>query len=91
MDRDSSLNGIKYFTAPVGRYGSVGGPAGIENARQEIWLASLRAIPGLEIIEGVHTGDPGSPKSRKGETDVNIAVTAIVDAAHDRFDRAIEQ
>lgn len=84
------LLSIRYFTAPVGRYGAAGGPAGSEAARQAIWFAALRTIPTLDVIEGVHTGDPASPRSRKEkETDVNIAVTAIVDAARNRFDRAI--
>lgn len=86
----ATLERIKYFTAPVGRYGLAGGPAGSESARQDIWLAALRSVADLEIIEGVHTGDPGSPRSRKEkETDVNIAITAVIDAARDRFDRAI--
>jgi uncharacterized LabA/DUF88 family protein len=87
---DQHVVGIRYFTAPVGRYGAAGGPGGSEAARQGVWLAALGTIQGLEVIEGVHTGDVASPRSRKEkETDVNIAVTAVVDAARDKFDRAI--
>jgi uncharacterized LabA/DUF88 family protein len=86
----ASLVGIRYFTARVERFGASGGPMGSEEARQQVWLRALNSIPGLEIIEGYHTGEVGSPRGRKEkETDVNIAVAAIVDAARDRFDRAL--
>src|SRR4051812_5143960 len=58
----SELVSIRYFTAPVGRYGAAGGPEGSEAARQAIWLAAVRTIPGLDIVEGIHTGEPGSPR-----------------------------
>lgn len=84
------LIGVKYFTAPVGRYGASGGPAGSENARQEIWLKAIHSVPEIEIVEGVHTGDVGSPRSRKEkETDVNIAISAVIDGSRDQYDRAI--
>ena len=84
------LEGIKYFTAPVGRYGASGGPLGGEAARQQVWLHALSTIRGLQVIEGWFAGDGTDPRSRREkETDVNIAITVVIDAARERFDRAI--
>jgi len=86
-----TLEGIKYFTAPVGRYGAAGGALGGEAARQSVWLEALTAaIPDVEIIEGYYAGDPGSPRSRKEkETDVQLAISVVIDACRDRYDRAL--
>lgn len=85
-----SLERIKYFTAPVGNYGVNGGPLGGEALRQDRWLAALSSIKELEVVEGYHTGDVQAPRSRKEkETDVLIAISMVIDAARDRFDRAI--
>lgn len=90
VGEDAVLTAIKYFTAPVGRHGASGGPVGSEAARQEVWLAAVATIPRLEIVEGYHTGPSNDPRGRKEkETDVHIAVSLVVDAARDRFDRAI--
>lgn len=90
LDSGDTLEGIRYFTAPVGSFGKSGGEAGGEGKRQAIWLSALRDVPGLEIIEGVHTGEAGAPRSRKEkETDVNIAIRAVLDGAQGRYDRAI--
>lgn len=90
LEAGATLAGIRYFTAPVGTYGKPGGEAGGEANRQGIWLRAVRSIPGLTVIEGVHTGDKGSPRSRKEkETDVNIAIRAVLDGAQGRYDRAV--
>lgn len=90
LEEGDALAGIRYFTAPVGSFGNAGGEAGGEQKRQAIWLAALRNVPGLDIIEGVHTGEAGVPRSRKEkETDVNIAIRAVIDGAQGRYDRAI--
>lgn len=88
----SSLVGVKYFTAPVKEYGDKGGEA----ARQQIWLDAVRAIPGLEVVEGFYRRGDDDPnphaKSKKRDekqTDVNIAVTMLVDAYRDVYDRAL--
>jgi uncharacterized LabA/DUF88 family protein len=88
LAKDASLVGIRYFTAPVGSLGAVTGPAGGEAGRQRIWLDAVSTIPGLEIVSGYHRGkDPGSRKEK--QTDVNLAVAVVTDAARDRLDRAI--
>jgi uncharacterized LabA/DUF88 family protein len=85
---DESLLAIKYFTAPVGRLGSAGGPAGSEAARQQLWLDAVATIADLQIIYGYYAGD--TPRSRKEkQTDVNLAVAAVSDAARDKCDRAL--
>lgn len=84
----SVLEGIQYFTAPVEALGEVGGPAGSERARQAIWLSAVRTIPGLRVIEGYHRGD--RPRARREkQTDVNIAVNMLADAAQDQCDRPL--
>ncbi|MGI8497742.1 MAG: NYN domain-containing protein [Gemmatimonadaceae bacterium] len=63
---------------------------GGEAARQKIWLDAVSSIAVIEIIEGYHSGGRQSHRGRKEEeTDVHIAVSVVVDAARDRFDRAI--
>ena len=91
----AQLTAVKYFTAPVGNFGERGGEAGGEAARQAIWLRAVRTILGLEVIEGFHTGDRSasstSPRQTRTEkaTDVNIAVSMVVDAARDEVDRIL--
>lgn len=90
LGESATLERIKYFTAPVGKFGATGGAAGSEGARQLLWLTALSAIPNLDIVEGFHTGEAGTPRGRKEkETDVNIAVSALVDAARNRCDRVL--
>ena len=91
----AQLAAVKYFTAPVGNFGERGGEAGGEAARQAIWLRAVRTILGLEVIEGFHTGDRSasstSPRQARKEkaTDVNIAVSMVVDAARNEVDRIL--
>jgi len=96
VPRGSIVQSVKYFTAPVGDLGEPGGVAGSETARQAIWLRAVRSIAGLEIIAGFHRrGDdsatPHAPKKKREEkqTDVNIAVSMVVDAAKNRCDRVL--
>jgi hypothetical protein len=90
LPQGAVLLGIKYFTAPVGRFGADGGPLGGEAARQQVWLDAVSSIEDLEIVEGYHTGDVTNPRGRKEkETDVNIAISVVIDAVRDRYDRAI--
>lgn len=91
----AQLTAVKYFTAPVGSFGERGGETGSEAARQAIWLRAARTIHGLEVIEGFHTGDRSasatSPRQARKEkaTDVNIAVSMVVDAARNEVDRIL--
>jgi uncharacterized LabA/DUF88 family protein len=88
IESNASLSAIKYFTAPVGRLGASGGPAGGEAQRQQLWLDAVSTIPQLEIIYGCYTGD--TPRARKEkQTDVNLAVAMVSDAALDKCDRAL--
>jgi Protein of unknown function DUF88. len=88
--KNDSLVGIKYFTAPIGRYGKSGGSAGSEEKRQVIWLSALQSVSDVEVIEGFHTGDTHAPRGRREkETDVNMAIAVILDACRNKFDRAI--
>lgn len=90
-----SLNGIKYFTAPVGDLGSLGGEEGSEHARQRLWLRAVRTISDLEVVEGFHTRDfSAEPFQRQKyrnekETDVNIAIALVLDAAKQLYDGAL--
>lgn len=89
------LSKIKYFTAPVEELGKSGGEGGSERARQATWLRAVRTIPLLDVIEGFHNPDqPRESVERKKwrtekETDVNIALSLVLDAAKHVFDRAI--
>lgn len=95
IDDGANLTRVKYFTAPVGTFGAPGGPAGSEEARQAIWLDAIRSVPEVEVIEGYHAGDSSSDPTRRArnrkekQTDVNIAVSMVADAASDEFDRAL--
>jgi uncharacterized LabA/DUF88 family protein len=89
------LTRIKYFTAPVGELGKTGGDTGSEQERQAVWLRAVATIPSLEIIKGFYTGDYSDDpalrhRSRsEKETDVNIAISLLLDAAKQEYDRAI--
>jgi hypothetical protein len=84
------LEKIKYFTAPVGRYGKKGGHLGSEEGRQARWLQAIASIDNLVVVEGVYTGDSNAPRGREEkETDVQIAISMVIDASGDHCDRAI--
>jgi uncharacterized LabA/DUF88 family protein len=86
---------IKYFTAPVAEYGRAGGELGGEQGRQAVWLQAVRTIPRLTVIHGFHSGErsPDIEVKRKSrsekQTDVNIAVALVRDAAKEEYDSAI--
>jgi hypothetical protein len=85
---NGALSRIKYFAPPVAHLGEPGGPAGSEAARQSIWLGALKYLDLVEILERCHRGD--RPKARKEkQTDVNIGVTMVADAAEGHCDRAL--
>ncbi|MGI8402482.1 MAG: hypothetical protein ACR2NS_12905 [Gemmatimonadaceae bacterium] len=71
LPENGRLMGIKYFTAPVGAYGQRGGTLGSEAARQQLWLDALRSSTDVEVIEGYHTGEGSSPKSRREPSSVS--------------------
>ncbi len=80
----STLERIKYFTAPVGDLGQYG-----EEYRQERWLKAVTTISGLEVIEGFYTKDDSKNRTEK-QTDVNIAVELLRDAIRPNgFDVAV--
>jgi hypothetical protein len=95
LDGAADLTMVKYFTAPVEGFGSLGGERGSEAARQAVWMEAVQTIPKLEVVEGFYTGEgrPGTAarwRSRKEkQTDVNITVAMVVDAARDEYDRAL--
>lgn len=90
-----SLTRIKYFTAPVGDLGYIGGEEGGERGRQRLWLRAVRTISDLEVVLGFYNGpfsaEPSQrPKYRnEKETDVNIAIALVLDAAKEFYDSAI--
>jgi len=89
-----SLTRIKYFTAPVGDLGHDGGEEGSERGRQRKWLRAVRTISDLEVVLGFYKWEPAAPDQRQRhrtekETDVNIAVALVLDAAKDLYDSAI--
>jgi hypothetical protein len=93
IEPGTSLRAVKYFTAPVAELGEPGGVGGSETARQGIWLDAVRTIPRVVVVEGFHRrGDdssaPHAPKKKREEkqTDVNIAVNMLVDAAKNACD-----
>jgi hypothetical protein len=96
IEPGASIRAVKYFTAPVADLGEPGGVAGGESARQAMWLNAVRTMPGLTVIEGFHRrGDdssaPHAPKKKREEkqTDVNIAVNMLVDAAKNVCNRLL--
>ncbi|MCP3685556.1 MAG: NYN domain-containing protein [bacterium] len=68
------LDRIKYFTAPVKKYGAHG-----EKERQHIWLEAIKTIDKLEVIKGFYVQYEDKPREEK-QTDVNIAVELLLDA-----------
>lgn len=89
LPQGAALTAVKYFTAPVGTFGKPGGHAGSEAARQAIWLKAVQSV-GIEVVEGVHAYEPHAGKKRvEKQTDVNIAVGMVGDAALDVYDRAL--
>lgn len=90
-----TLQSIYYFTAPVGALGAAVGELGSEAARQDVWLKAVRSIPRLTVVHGFHSVDgprdqrEKTKKRTEKQTDVNIAVSLVRDAALDRYDTAI--
>ncbi len=85
LDKDSTLDRIDYFTAPVKDLGHHDG----EERRQNTWLDAVRTIPGLYITKGFYAGSEPSNRKEK-QTDVSIAVKLILDAIKgDGYDTAI--
>lgn len=96
IEPGASVRSVKYFTAPVAELGERGGVAGSVTARQAIWLDAVRTVPGIVVVEGFHRrGDDSSAphaskkKREKKQTDVNIAVNLLVDAAKNACDRLL--
>jgi uncharacterized LabA/DUF88 family protein len=94
IEPGATVRAVKYFTAPVAELGEPGGVAGSESARQSICLDAVRTVPGIVVVEGFHRrGDdsstPHAPRKKREEkqTDVDIAVSMLVDAAKDACDR----
>jgi uncharacterized LabA/DUF88 family protein len=86
---------IGYFTASVDNLGASDGELGGEAARQATWLRAVSSIKRLTIVRGFHSRER-SRDSRESEkrrtekqTDVNIAVALVRDAALARYDSAI--
>lgn len=89
-----SLTRIKYFTAPVGDLGRDGGEEGSERGRQRLWLRAVRTISDLEVVLGFYKRESAEPSQRQRlrtekETDVNIAIALVLDAAKEFYDSAI--
>ncbi len=87
---NQTLVATKYFSARVKN-----NPG--KKSRQELFLAALETIPSLEIIEGIYQKrERLCPKCNQyyytyeeKMTDVNIAVTLLEDAFHDKYDMAL--
>lgn len=95
IDGRGTLSRVKYFTSPVENLGAEGGERGSERDRQNVWLRALSTVPQLEVVEGFYTGNHSEDPSRRHkhrsekETDVNIAIALVLDAAKRVYDRAI--
>lgn len=91
----ATLVRIRYFTAPVESLGKSGGELGGEQNRQNVWLNAVSTVRDLQVIEGFHSEDreldPMAPQKHRTEkqTDVNIAVRMVADAARNRCDRLL--
>lgn len=88
IDSRGELTVIKYFTASVQDFPK----HEFEPGRQDTWLRAARTIPKLAVVEGFFVGKKhGTVASRRSEkaTDVNIAVTLVLDGAKHVYDRAI--
>jgi uncharacterized LabA/DUF88 family protein len=80
---------VKYFTAPETEEDPGHNPRG-EPQRQANWLAAVKTIPNLQVVEGRHKRWEGDEKRKEKQTDVNIAVEMLLDATSPSgFDRAI--
>jgi len=86
---------IGYFTASVESLGAAEGELGGEAARQATWLKAVGSIKRLTIVRGFHSRErprdsrEGEKKRTEKQTDVNIAVALVRDAALARYDSAI--
>lgn len=89
LNPGEQLNAVKYFTAPVTP--DLDNPARPgEPERQQLWLDAVRTIAGLTVIEGFHRRkEDGNRHREEKQTDVNLAVEALLDALRGEFDRAI--
>jgi uncharacterized LabA/DUF88 family protein len=84
------LAGITYFTASVRN-----DPAAL--ARQNAYLSALRAVTSVEVVRGrfqhkratCHSCGASWTTYEEKETDVNIAVRLVEDAALQRYDTAL--
>ncbi len=84
------LAGITYFTASVRN-----DPAAL--ARQNVYLSALRAMTSVEVVRGrfqhkratCHSCGASWTTYEEKETDVNIAVRLVEDAALKRYDTAL--
>jgi uncharacterized LabA/DUF88 family protein len=82
------LRAIKYFTAFVDEFPK----HEREPHRQDVWLRAVKTTRCLSVIEGFFIGERrGTVATRRSEkaTDVNIAVTLLLDALTHVYDRAI--
>jgi uncharacterized LabA/DUF88 family protein len=87
VDSQEEITTIKYFTAPVTEE-DPGHDRPYEPERQANWLAAVKTISNLQVVEGRHkrTGQ----KRKEKQTDVNIAVEMLLDVtAASGFNRAI--
>lgn len=84
LDPDTTLLRIRYFTAPVTE-GVEARPD--EHERYRLWLRAASSIAGLKPVFGYYRSAPGALREEK-ETDVNIAVEMLLDAAAGNFDTA---
>ncbi len=84
LDPETTLHRIRYFTAPVTE-GVAARPD--EHERYKLWLRAASSIKGLQPVFGYYRSAPGALREEK-ETDVNIAVEMLLDAAAGNFDTA---
>jgi hypothetical protein len=79
------VEAIRYFSAPVTR--NLANRAG-EERRQSVWMAAVETIPRLTAVWGFHQRHGAKLREEK-QTDINIAVEILLDAAHRACDRAV--
>ncbi len=85
LDANSTLDQIRYFTAPVRDLGHRDG----EEERQDRWIEAVHTIPKLQVIRGFYAGNEPVNRREK-QTDVKIAIRLILDALQDEsYDDAI--
>ncbi len=92
MKPGQSLARLAYFTAPVTPAVETSERPG-ETSRYGLWMKALRTIPGVEVIQGFHKphgAEPGHAAKARDEkqTDVNLAVELLLDAANNVFEQA---